>query len=227
MNVGVFVAHPDDEIIGLGGTLIKHIMAGDRVNIFIIAEGKSSRVENYSNFTKENIRHYRNETINAAIIMGLAQENVHFFDLPNNRLDRIDLLDIIKLIEKIGDSEKFDIVYTHNYEDINIDHEIVARAVITAFRALPGQSVKEILLFETLSSTESGMAIDRYFKPNLFVDISDVLDIKKRAMKCYISELRSKPHPRNIETIESNALVWGNKVGVNAAEAFKVARILR
>lgn len=227
MNVGVFVAHPDDEVIGIGGTLIKHILCGDQVSIYILAEGKSSREESYDVFSKQILESFRNETINAVNIMGIKEENVHFLDLPNNRLDKIDLLDIIKIIERIEAKEKFDVIYTHNGRDLNIDHEIVARAVITAFRALPGQSVKEILMFETLSSTESGMALGRYFEPNLFVDISDVLDKKSCAMNCYKSELREKPHPRNIELIENNAIVWGSKVGVRAAEAFKVARILR
>ncbi len=227
MNVGVFVAHPDDEVIGIGGTLIKHILCGDQVSIYILAEGKSSREESYDVFSKKILESFRNETINAVNIMGIKEENVHFLDLPNNRLDKIDLLDIIKIIERIEAKEKFDVIYTHNGRDLNIDHEIVARAVITAFRALPGQSVKEILMFETLSSTESGMALGRYFEPNLFVDISDVLDKKSCAMNCYKSELREKPHPRNIELIENNAIVWGSKVGVRAAEAFKVARILR
>lgn len=227
MNVGVFVAHPDDEIIGVGGTLIKHILCGDQVSIYILAEGKSSREENYDVFSKKILDSFRDETINAANIMGIKRENVHFFDLPNNRLDKLDLLDIIKILEKIGTKNKFDVIYTHNSKDLNIDHEIVARAVVTAFRALPKQSVKEILMFETLSSTESGMALGRYFEPNLFVDISDVLDRKNSAINCYKSELREKPHPRNTEMIENNALVWGSKVGVRAAEAFKVARILR
>ena len=161
MNVGVFVAHPDDEVIGVGGTLIKHILCGDQVNIYILSEGKSSREESYDIFSKEILESFRDETMNAVNTMGIKGENVHFFDLPNNRFDKIDLLDIIKIIEHIGSKNKFDVIYTHNSEDLNIDHEIVARAVVTAFRSLPGQSVKEILMFETLSSTESGMALGK------------------------------------------------------------------
>lgn len=227
MKIGVFVAHPDDEIIGIGGTLIKHVLSGDEIKVYILAEGKSSRKEQYADFSKEQLSLYRSETIKAASIIGIQKEDICFFDMPNNRLDGIELLELIKIMERIKKNEAFDIIYTHNIDDLNIDHEIVARAVLTAFRALPEERVREILMFETLSSTENAMAMGKYFEPNLFVDISDVLGQKSDAMKCYVSELRKEPHPRSIEMIKYNAMIWGSKVGVMAAEAFRVARILR
>lgn len=225
MKVVVFVAHPDDEIIGVGGTILKHIHLGDEVYIVIISEGKSSRADVYEGFDSKVIDDYISETNKALNILGVSDYKI--LRLPNNRLDRVDLLDIIKIIQKEIDKYKPDIIYTHYFGDLNIDHCIISRAVITAARALPGTTVKEILLFETLSSTEQAMALGKGFCPNLFVDISNYLEKKLLAMACYKSELREEPHPRSLSSIIKNSELWGSKVGLKAAEAFVVARIVR
>ena len=228
MKIGVFVAHPDDEIIGIGGTIAKHVKEyKDEVEIYIMCEGKSSRLEKYVEPTQEKLNQFANETYEACECIGVTKEQIRFFDLPDNRLDSLARLDVIKIIENIGKKEKFDIVYTHNIDDLNIDHKIVAESVLTAFRALPEQSVKEIIMFETLSSTEHAMFLGNYFEPNMFVDIRNSIEDKLKALSCYKSELRQSPHPRNIEAVRCNAILWGNKVGINAAEAFRIARIMR
>lgn len=225
MNVAAIVAHPDDEIIGVGGTLMKHAHAGDNISVIIVSEGKSSRLAKYEDFDENIIDEYICETKGALKTIGA--DYFKFLKLPNNRLDRLDLIDIIKTIQIELDKIKPQIIYTHFYDDLNIDHIVVSQAVVTAARALPGSKVKEILMFETLSSTEQAAAVGKCFSPNLFVDITEFLQQKLLAMKCYESELRSPPHPRSLEMIEKNSQVWGAKCGVDAAEAFVVARIIR
>lgn len=225
MNIAVIAAHPDDEIIGVGGTLIKHVQAGDSVSILIVSEGRSSRLAKYEDFDKNIIDEYICETQKAKEVIGA--KNLKVLKLPNNRLDKLDLIDIIKAIQIELDEIEPQIIYTHFYDDLNIDHRLISQAVVTAARALPGSRIKEILMFETLSSTEQAYAIGKCFSPNLFVDITEFLQQKLLAMKCYDSELRSSPHPRSLEMIEKNAQVWGAKCGVDAAEAFVVARIIR
>jgi len=225
MNVAIFVAHPDDEIIGVGGTIIKHVQEGDNVSVIIVSEGKSSRAIKYEDFDEKVIDKYILETQKALEIVGVKKFKI--LKLPNNRLDRLDLIDIIKAIEVEINKVEPQIIYTHFYDDLNIDHRLVSQAVVTAARALPGKSVKEILMFETLSSTEQASAIGKFFSPNLYVDITEYLQQKLLAMECYKSELHNPPHPRSIEMIEKNAQVWGAKCGINAAEAFVVSRIIR
>lgn len=227
-NIGVIVAHPDDEIIGVGGTIIKNVKQNNNIKILILSEGVTSRLDRYNTYeSKELFKTYGKETIEALEVMGVDKNSVNICKLPNNRLDQVDLLDIVKIIENFIKNNQIDTIYTHFYQDLNIDHEIVSRATVTAARSLPFYSVKELYFFETLSSTEYGLAMNRVFIPTLFEDISEVLEIKLKAMGCYISELRKKPHPRNLETIKMNAMLWGNKVGIEAAEAFQVGRIIK
>lgn len=221
----VIVAHPDDEIIGVGGTILKHVQAGDKVSVLIVSEGKSSRESLYGEFNPQIIDKYIPET--EAALYSLGIKDFKILKLPNNRLDRLDLLDIVKNVQAEIDINNPKIIYTHFYGDLNIDHRLICRAVITAARALPESPIREILLFETLSSTEQSLALGNIFSPNLFVDISAQLSQKLIAMNCYQSELRNPPHPRSLDIIEKNAQVWGAKCGVPAAEAFVVARILR
>lgn len=227
MKIAVIVAHPDDEVLGVGGTIKKHIDRGDEVYIFIMCEGKSSRYDSYESFLKANECVTEEETFNALRNIGIMPSQIKFFNLPNNRLDGVQLLDIVKILEKQVAPYKPDIIYTHYYNDLNIDHQLVARAVVTQFRALPDSYVKEIIYFETLSSTESACCIGNSFCPNLFVDITEQLDMKLAALSCYKSELRDAPHPRRENCVRMQAILQGAKVGVYAAEAFMIARIMR
>lgn len=122
-------------------------------------------------------------------------------------------MDIVKKVEKLIVSNSPDVIYTHYYKEMNNDHNILSKAVLTAARPLPGSLVKEILLFETLSSTEYALSLGESFTPNLFVDISSSINIKLEAMNAYKSELRLPPHPRSIELIKKNAELWGQKLG--------------
>ena len=147
------------------------------------------------------------------------------YDFPDNRFDSVDLLDIIKVISKIKEEIKPDIIFTHYENDLNIDHKITYQAVITATRPLENESVKEIYSFEILSSTEWQYPIS--FSPDVFFDIQDTIELKLNAMQCYKSELCLYPHPRSLEGIELNAKYNGMRVGKNYVEAFKSVRVIK
>jgi LmbE family N-acetylglucosaminyl deacetylase len=137
----------------------------------------------------------------------------------------MDLLDLIKKVEAFIQSVKPDIIYTHHFGDLNVDHRRVNEAVVTACRPMPGNQVQTLLSFEVLSSTEwQTPSANNAFAPNWYVDISDTLDLKKEALGIYSSELRSWPHPRSFEGIQHLAQWRGTCVGLNAAEAFVLGR---
>jgi N-acetylglucosamine malate deacetylase 1 len=218
-KVMVIVAHPDDEIIGVGGTIAKHVKNGDDVSVLILGDGKSSRNREYSTLDSNTKNLVFNETKAAMTILGIRKyDNL---GLPDNRFDTVPLLDIIKNISDFVKKNNPSVVYTHHFGDLNIDHRITFEAVITATRTIEAPFVKEIYLFETLSSTEmSGSYSQRFFVPNTFIEIVDFLDQKIEAMEAYVSELREFPHPRSIETIKYNALLWGSKNNTSPLEAF-------
>ena len=155
--------------------------------------------------------------------MGVSEVKLQSF--PDNRMDSVDLLDVVKQIEIVVDEYKPDIVYTHHAGDVNIDHKITHEAVVTACRPLPGQTVKTLLFFETVSSTEWQMpGGDKAFMPNWFVDISEEFEKKIEALKCYESEMREYPHSRSYEAVRMLANYRGFCVGKEFVEAFEVGR---
>ena len=216
MKVLVVAAHPDDEILGLGGTIARHTQGGDSVSVVIVAEGATSRRE--KNLVNTEI--LKNCALNAAKILGT--EKPQFLGLPDQRLETVEFLDIVKKIEEFMEKVKPDVIYTHHGNDLNLDHRTVHQAVITAFRPIPGTTFNKIYGFETLSSTEwSTTSIGPRFCPNYYVDISQTLDIKTKALESYEVEMRPFPHPRSIEAVKNLGKVRGSAVGVVAAEAFE------
>lgn len=213
----VLAAHPDDELLGLGGSLIKHVRDGCEVHVVIMSEGASSRYEDgMKNKLKES-------AYKAGEVMGVKQ--VHFCDMPDQRMDRIALLDVIQPIESLIEQIKPETIYVHHHGDVNQDHRVVFEATMVAARPVKGSSVKKILCYETPSSTEWCPPFsDRVFIPNVFVDITDTIEQKLDAFRCYESELRQFPHPRSIETLKNTARQWGSKVGLEYAEAFELIR---
>ena len=217
MNILIIAAHPDDEILGVGGVGARHAANGDNVSALIVAEGATSRAGGSS----DDIEALKNAAQEAAQIIGAAPPV--FLGLSDNRLDQMDLLDVVQLIEGHARENSPEIVYTHHGGDLNLDHTIVHRSVVTACRPLPGSSVKKIYGFETLSSTEwSTPAIGPRFNPNHFVDISGTLEQKLIALDAYKSEMRLFPHPRSVEAVKHLAGLRGSQAGLNAAEAFEV-----
>lgn len=222
-NVLVVAAHPDDEILGVGATAAKHVQAGDCVNCVILGEGQASRW-NKDQVPAEILSQLHADTLDAARIIGY--HDVSFADFPDNRFDSIDLLDIVKFIEKIIFSFRPNIVYTHHGGDLNIDHQITFQAVLTATRPLPGRCVNQLLTFETLSSTEWAFGQAHPFCPNVFIDVEKQMAQKLEAMRKYRTELAAFPHPRSPEGIQLQAQKWGCTVGKHAVEAFMLIRKL-
>lgn len=219
----VIAAHPDDEILGLGGTVRRLVNEGNIVNCLILGEGMTSRKKDRMDTKKEVLDSLHNDAKKAGEIIGFKQ--VYFGNLPDNRFDSVDLLDIIKIVEELVDSLKPDIIYTHHKGDRNIDHQITFDAVLTACRPIGDYSVKEIYSFETPSSTEWDFSYgSNVFTPNVFVDIEDTLDAKLNAMAYYKTELREYPHPRSLEALKVISSRWGTVVGKKHVEAFKLIR---
>lgn len=219
-SILVVASHPDDEVIGCGGTIAMHTAAGDQVAVIFMTNGESSRGEAVS----DNITSRNKDCEEALKVLGI--KNVMKFDYPDNMMDQVPLLDVTKSIEIAIDKFKPSIIYTHFSEDLNVDHRITHQAVITACRPQSWSPVKSIFLFEVLSATEWNSNSKSKFNPNKFVDISDFWSTKLLALNKYSKELRPFPHSRNIKTIEALSIYRGATVGLNQAEAFQVERII-
>lgn len=225
-TVLVVAAHPDDEVLGCGGTLARMASEGRAVHILLMADGETSRVADAGQMSVPGRLAARNAAASAACkILGCT--SVEMLTLPDNRLDRLELLDVVKHIEAFVQRYQPSAVLTHHAGDVNIDHRVVHDAVITACRPQPGHPVKELLFFEVPSSTEwrpPGSA--EPFNPNWFVDISMTLTKKLEALQAYEAELRAFPHPRSLKAVDALAQWRGATVGVEAAEAFVLGRKL-
>jgi LmbE family N-acetylglucosaminyl deacetylase len=224
MSVLCVVAHPDDEVLGVGGTLARHTADGEAVHICILSNGVTSRYDDTEAADAE-IEQRRQRARQAAQTLGAT---VSLYGFPDNSFDTIPLLDIVQTIEGEITDHNPNIVYTHHYGDLNIDHELACRATITATRPLAGSDVDRVLAFETLSASEwSVPRPDNAFQPTSFVDVTSSLDAKTEALSVYERELRDPPHPRTVDTVRKNAEVWGSKAGVSAAEPFEMLREIR
>lgn len=223
----VVAAHPDDELLGCAGTVARHVLEGDRVCIAILAEGATSRALMRDEVAgRLEIQGLRAAASQAAEVLGI--DTLKFYDLPDNRLDSLERLDVVKVVERIIEDCAPDVVYTHHVGDVNFDHEIVQRAVYTACRPFPSQRVAQILAFETVSSTEwMPPGSGKPFNPNWFVDITSTLPLKLKALEAYQSEMRPWPHSRSTNAVEHLARWRGASVGVEAAEAFVLLRNVR
>lgn len=222
----VITAHPDDEVLGCGGTIARLARDGHEIYIAILGEGVTSRYKSRDEADQKRVEelHTRSREVGRY----LSVKDVFLFSLPDNRFDTIPLLDIIKMVENLIGNLQPDVIYTHHGGDLNIDHQITHRAVLTAARPLQNCPVKEIYAFEVPSSTEwAFQQFEPVFHPNVFVDVTKTLDIKVQAMQLYESEARPFPHPRSPEALRALARRWGSMVGLEAAEAFQLIRSVR
>lgn len=220
----VIVAHPDDEILGCGGTMARLAAEGKSVYVHILGEGLTSRDKlRQPDIHAEALSELARMAKQANTCLGVKE--VSFSSLPDNRFDSIDLIEVVKEVENVVERISPSVVFTHHAYDMNIDHQITNKAVLTALRPYPGQKVREIYAFSVLSSTEWNVPVR--FSPSCFVDINSYLDLKKKAMSVYAGELRSWPHPRSLQAIEHEARLRGSYVGFEAAEAFECLRLLR
>lgn len=226
-RVLVVAAHPDDEILGVGATVAKHVAQGDEVYALILGEGQTSRGEHREDISQGVVEELHKNTMESASKVGYR--NVYFENFPDNRFDQVDLLDIVKAVEhKIREIQP-EIIYTHYSGDLNIDHQYTARAVLTATRPIGDYPVKEIYAFETLSSTEWNFdySVQPAFSPNVYVDITEYYEKKEAAMKCYVSELCQYPHPRSLEGMDVLSRTRGIAAGMKRAEAFMLIRCMK
>ena len=212
----VVAAHPDDEVLGCGATIARHCNDGDKVQVVFLANGFDSRKDGFS----------RDAAANEASAL-LGCEAPIFLNFPDNQLDSVTLLHIVKELEEIIRKFLPSIIYTHHYGDLNIDHQVTHRAVMTACRPQPNFSVKQILTFETASATHwQSVSMGATFSPNLFVDVSGFIDKKMDVLRCYDSEMRDYPHARSFEALKSLSSFRGSFVGLEEAEAFCVERLI-
>jgi N-acetylglucosamine malate deacetylase 1 len=223
----IIAAHPDDEVLGCGASIAKWSNAGDSVHILIMAEGETSRAEVRDiNLNSKELSLLANSAKEAGKVLGAA--SVKVLGLPDNRMDSLDQLDVIKLIEKEIGRLRPHTVVTHYGGDLNIDHRITHEAVVTACRPQTGHCVQKLLEFEVASSTGwQSTSLGAAFNPNWYEDVSDTLDRKIKALEVYKSEMRHWPHARSIQSVENLAKYRGASVGRNAAEGFMLLRIIR
>lgn len=221
MKVLVVAAHPDDEVLGAGGAIARHVDAGDVVTVLILGSGLSARLSEPDALASQDLDALQVDARTAADVLGAT--DLRLLDLPDNRFDSLALLDIVKLVEGVVDAVEPQVVYTHHPGDLNIDHQRTAAAVLTACRPQPGHSVRRILAMEVPSATGWGDPAQA-FVPSVFLDIGAVLERKLQAMAAYRSELRGFPHARSLESIEARARAWGSQVGLVAAEPFVLLR---
>jgi len=225
-KVLVIAAHPDDEVLGCGGTIARLTQEGHDVYIAILGEGITSRYEKREEADQVLVKELQGRCRKAIELLGA--KDLFLYDLPDNRFDTVPLLDVIKIVEELIERLRPQVVYTHHGGDLNIDHVIVHRAVLTATRPMRDQPVQEIYAFEIPSSTEwSFQQFEPSFRPNVFVDISRTINIKAKALSCYDTEVRAFPHPRSPEAICAISRRWGTVVGREAVEAFEMIRSIR
>jgi len=215
----IVAAHPDDEILGCGGTVMRLSNEGNDVYTLLLSKGAKSR----KGFTDKHLNELNSQIKKANKIMNV--KGFYIYDFPDNKFDSVPLLDIVKTIEKAIEEIKPNIIFTHFKNDLNIDHRLTYKAVITATRPIENSFVKTIYSFEILSSTEWNYPFT--FVPNVFFNIEDTLDKKIEAIKCYKNEIREYPHPRSIKGIEILAQKRGMEIGLKVAEGFCLVRKIK
>jgi LmbE family N-acetylglucosaminyl deacetylase len=219
----IVVAHRDDEILGCGGTIAKLIEDKYKVYAISMTNGVSSRVRSSK---KEIDQRYKN-SLKAAKLIGFNWLNKISGDFADNAMDSEPLLNIVKIIEKAKKITNPEIVITHYPEDLNIDHQIVSSATLTAFRPKTNQTCKKIISFEVPSSTDFAIYKKNFFKPNYFVDIQKFWNKKKLGLDAYKDEMLKYPNSRSLKGLKNLAHYRGNQVGLNMAEAFQILRIIK
>lgn len=220
MKVLVLAAHPDDEILGVGGTAAVHAERGDEVKLVILCGGGSVR------YSPNRGPQVHDEACKAAQILGVT--DLLLRDLPDQRLDTLPFSQVVTEIEGLVHSFMPETIYTHFYGDINRDHRVLTEAVMVAARPYAAPFVRELLMYETPSSTEWGHPqLSPSFHPNVFVDITEFLERKIQAFACYSAEICAEPHPRSLTALRERAHYWGSHVNRHAAEPFVSVRSLR
>lgn len=217
----VVVAHPDDETLGCGGTIVKAVKNGDAVRVIYLTDGVGSRVGSSGNqaVDRRNMAQQAGKILGVDIIPMFSSEAI-----PDNESDTVSRLRLARLIEIYVAEFQPDSVFTHHGGDLNVDHRRMHEATLIACRPFANRSVRAIYGMEVATSTEWGLMP---FAPTCYVDIGLLLTHKLNAMACYRTEQQPFPHPRSPEAIKALAMWRGSNVGVGCAEAFEVIRLIR
>lgn len=215
----IVAAHPDDELLGVGGTAARHIKQGDAVHTLILGQGLMSR----DGTREDDLARLKEAARKAADMIGVKK--IYFQNFPDNAFDTVRVLDIVKAVERHVAQVKPDVIYTHHAYDLNVDHQLTYQAVLTACRPCNPDCPSVIYTFETLSSTEwNSRDHQKQFQPNAYCDISETLETKINALKQYESEMRLFPHSRSFDGVRILAQYRGLESGLSAAEAFHLVR---
>ena len=226
MKILIVAAHPDDEVLGCGGTIIRLSQERHELFVAILGEGMTSRYARREEADKKLLEELQKKTRDVTTILGA--KDAFLYNLPDNQFDTVPMLNIVKIIEELVYRLRPEVVYTQHGGDLNIDHTVTFRATLTATRPMASCPVKDLYAYEVPSSTEWAFQhLETPFQPNVFVDISATIDTKIRAMQKYDSEARKFPHPRSPEALRSIARRWGSVVGFECAEAFELIRSVR
>lgn len=220
----VIAAHPDDEVLGMGGTIAKLASQNKEVHLLIVTDGSTSQYKGSENIDKI-LDSKKQETKKSSDILGI--KSIMYGMLPDMKLDATPHIDVNQVIEKAIDAIQPDTVFTHFWGDVNMDHRCVYHSTMVAVRPVVSQCVKEVYCYSVPSSTEWSPAIPQTtFMPNLFVDISKEAPLKYKAMEAYETELRDYPHPRSVAYLKKDDEATGLRVGIKAAESFVMLRKL-
>lgn len=220
MNILIIASHPDDEVLGCGGAIIKHVKNGDKVYVLILTDGAIGR------YKKSMVATLKEHALKCSEALGVSR--VIFKNLPNQSLDTLPITKVIQDIEEVLRMVKADIIYTHDKGDLNRDHRIAYEAALVAARPIPGGRIKRLLTYFVPSSSEyNDVDAENIFLPNIFVDIGPEMEKKLKAYSCYKTEIKPYPHPRSIEAMKVYAQAWGVRVGMEYAEPFRLIRAIR
>lgn len=215
----IIAAHPDDELLGCAGTVHKYVQQGATAVSVILGEGLRAR----GKASGKQLTELKKHAVDANAKIGISK--VYFESLPDNQFDSVPILKIIKIIEKYIGQYSPDVIFTHFSNDLNVDHQLTFKAVMTACRPQPGFKHPDIYCFEVSSSTDYALiSVHNAFVPNVYVNIENEIDVKLAALAKYKTEMRSFPHTRSIAGVKILAQCRGVAVGLKFAEAFQLIR---
>ena len=219
------MAHPGDELLTSAGTILTRVQAGRRVGLLVLGDGFSARSSEEKGPSWERAKSRESfEALNrSARLLGISQ--LYAYKLPDNAFDTVPFLRIVKIVERVLDLHRPSTVYTNCPSDLNIDHQLTAKAVMTAVRPGGAYSVDQLFYVETPASTDWELAAPGLgFAPNYFQDITPFLAQKLQALEIYSGELREDPHPQSSKGLKDRARQWGRLSGCNDVEAFQLVR---
>ncbi|GHA53267.1 PIG-L deacetylase family protein [Pontibacter akesuensis] len=220
MRVIVISAHPDDEVLGVGGALLKHKKNGDEIYWLIV-----TNIFEKDGFSESRVRTRQEEIVRVADLLGVKQ--TFKLDYPTMTLSSSSLIKMVPEISAIFQEVKPEIIYSLNRSDAHSDHRVIFDAVMACTKSFRYPFIKRVLMYECISETEFAPVLpEKAFLPNYFIDISEHLEQKLEIMKIYESELGEHPFPRSLENIKALAHFRGASVGVHYAEAFQLIKYI-